>query len=1017
MEKKEKRIPSLKRLVIYYSSFFAAAILAIVITISIFASVEFKNISYKTANIIETCIIAAILILVAVMLVLTVLKVYKVCYKGFYLTSKSIIDDIGANKQKFARYEDDLASELGEMNKSVVAAEKFLNNSIVFSKYIDYSSLNLEYSSKELEIISYPSFSEKITEIVLLSQAYRNAFLLISYGDNIEKLAGLNKADFVKKIHNIFSYDNILIADAEDESGFYIYIPQIDSHSRLKEEIEIFLKNSAMVKNTANGKTLVSPKVSIVMYPFSDIEDILKDLRFASRQNEQINFFLPDRLNKRDNKIIMHGSLAINSSNQLVSNLNALRTYYEKTSTIKAGIHKQLKSFAAFINADYAGIIMRDDNIGKFINYISINNIDMVMFEEGQVVSKNIMETAAEVVDEDRTYYYSNRTHLSPKLGRFLDKHHINSGFMFLIEDDKGPLSLIYFNNYERDLKLDSYLREAAAALSFHIGSIMRDTSNHLRLKEAENRTDILMKLSNYMLYSVDEKKLEIEYASETFEDKFGDCKGQKCYKAIYGLNKPCENCPLRSKKKMSSLINEEKFETSLVLKNENESSVRMLIQNVDKDAVDHNRFDSDLLINSYYALFDDLKNIYLSRGKGYLLLLSIENWQTLLKAYGNEGYFAHIRKFIETLNEKLPKKYHFYAYNSNIIGIILPNVGRSDIIDISERIYKVSKENFLDNEYDHFEPLILDYIAASYPQEYPLHTDFLRHTERVINGFPHEEHLDQILFVANKHYRSASRRQFINEVIDKSFKEKTFKVKLQPMINSASKEMMGAELLIRLSDDYQNESISAEEVIRVAAQEKKIGIISDALIEYIGELYQKYGLSVFRSRGFTRLSLNTDFSYFSDEDFLDRFASHIDKFYLPRNFLTFEIAEKELSEHYDFFKNNTFKMKQIGVHLVVDQFTGEYLTLQKIKTLGINEVKIPRSLVRDIDVNKINFKQISAIMKEANELGIRIAVVGVENKDQYFMIRDICKDAIMQGFYFYQPLEAGELIEALKIN
>ena len=43
--------------------------------------------------------------------------------------------------------------------------------------------------------------------------------------------------------------------------------------------------------------------------------------------------------------------------------------------------------------------------------------------------------------------------------------------------------------------------------------------------------------------------------------------------------------------------------------------------------------------------------------------------------------------------------------------------------------------------------------------------------------------------------------------------------------------------------------------------------------------------------------------------------------------------------------------------------------------------------------------------------------VVGVENKDQYFLIRDMDKQSLMQGYFFYAPLELPQLIEAVKVN
>ena len=92
-------------------------------------------------------------------------------------------------------------------------------------------------------------------------------------------------------------------------------------------------------------------------------------------------------------------------------------------------------------------------------------------------------------------------------------------------------------------------------------------------------------------------------------------------------------------------------------------------------------------------------------------------------------------------------------------------------------------------------------------------------------------------------------------------------------------------------------------------------------------------------------------------------------------------------------------------------------MSLDKIKALDIPEIKIPRNLIRDIDVNQASLKALNELVNQAIKLGLQTSVVGVENKDQYFLIRDMDKQSLMQGYFFYAPLELPQLIEAVKVN
>ena len=47
--------------------------------------------------------------------------------------------------------------------------------------------------------------------------------------------------------------------------------------------------------------------------------------------------------------------------------------------------------------------------------------------------------------------------------------------------------------------------------------------------------------------------------------------------------------------------------------------------------------------------------------------------------------------------------------------------------------------------------------------------------------------------------------------------------------------------------------------------------------------------------------------------------------------------------------------------------------------------------------------------------MGMKASVVGVENIDQYLLIKQVDESALQQGFYHYRPLEKQALIDALR--
>ena len=236
-----------------------------------------------------------------------------------------------------------------------------------------------------------------------------------------------------------------------------------------------------------------------------------------------------------------------------------------------------------------------------------------------------------------------------------------------------------------------------------------------------------------------------------------------------------------------------------------------------------------------------------------------------------------------------------------------------------------------------------------------------------------------------------------------------------QPMCDAKSKEIFGAELLMRITDGFTNIPLRADELANVAAKHNKISLISNALLDIISGLYKNYGFTVFNGLRFQRLSLNTDYSFFTDANFSINTKAYIDNAKLPRNFLAFEIPESDVANHIHEFKAISKQMKLLHIVLVCDQYTGRFASLESLKEVGFDEIKISRNVVNHIDSDRQRLNDIKTLLNNIKSLGLKASVVGVENIDQYLLLKEIDDTVLMQGYYLHRPLERQALIEAIR--
>jgi EAL domain-containing protein (putative c-di-GMP-specific phosphodiesterase class I) len=96
--------------------------------------------------------------------------------------------------------------------------------------------------------------------------------------------------------------------------------------------------------------------------------------------------------------------------------------------------------------------------------------------------------------------------------------------------------------------------------------------------------------------------------------------------------------------------------------------------------------------------------------------------------------------------------------------------------------------------------------------------------------------------------------------------------------------------------------------------------------------------------------------------------------------------------------------LKEVGVRLVVDDYGTGYSSLNYLKRLPIDAVKIDRTLIRELPRDTDSAALSRAVVAMAHSLGISVTAEGVETREQWEFLHQIgCEE--MQGNYFSPPV------------
>jgi EAL domain-containing protein (putative c-di-GMP-specific phosphodiesterase class I) len=107
-------------------------------------------------------------------------------------------------------------------------------------------------------------------------------------------------------------------------------------------------------------------------------------------------------------------------------------------------------------------------------------------------------------------------------------------------------------------------------------------------------------------------------------------------------------------------------------------------------------------------------------------------------------------------------------------------------------------------------------------------------------------------------------------------------------------------------------------------------------------------------------------------------------------------------------------RLREIGVALSIDDFGTGYSSLSRLKRFPIDEIKIDRSFVTEVESDKDNAAIVTAVLAMGHGLGLRVVAEGVETPGQLAFLEQ-CGCDECQGFLFSRPLPAADFAALLR--
>jgi diguanylate cyclase (GGDEF)-like protein len=225
-----------------------------------------------------------------------------------------------------------------------------------------------------------------------------------------------------------------------------------------------------------------------------------------------------------------------------------------------------------------------------------------------------------------------------------------------------------------------------------------------------------------------------------------------------------------------------------------------------------------------------------------------------------------------------------------------------------------------------------------------------------------------------------------------------------QPKIDLRRGEVSGAEALIRWQHPELG-LIPPMEFLPLAEQTGLIVPLTNYVISAALKQTREWALEGLE----VPVAVNVSERSLLDRRFPDDVESLLERWGVPGEQLQLELTERDLIADVVSAMDVIERLCALGVRISVDDFGTGFSSLGRLVELPIQELKIDRTFVMDMDGDGPGAAIVRSTIDLGHHLGLEVVAEGVETEEQLSELRTLGCDGA-QGFHLLRPLPADEV-------
>lgn len=389
------------------------------------------------------------------------------------------------------------------------------------------------------------------------------------------------------------------------------------------------------------------------------------------------------------------------------------------------------------------------------------------------------------------------------------------------------------------------------------------------------------------------------------------------------------------------------------------------------------------------------------------VLYFDLDDFKSINDNFGHESGDIVLKTIAQRVRSSMRKQDTLFRLGGDEFVMLIPNIGTEEnIIHIVNNLLKITQETI---QLKTKNINISCSIGISiYPQngkksiELLNNADLAMYRSKELGG-------NQFKFYTNELNSKVSFRAETEVELQQAIDNNQFFLCYLPQVDLKNDKLIAVEALIRWNHPKLGVLLPAA---FIPAAEKSGLIIS------IGEWVIKTAImqnKIWQNKGYQPIliSVNVAIQQIRQANFVERLNHYLKASSLDPQYFGIELIENAFINSIEII-NVINEIKNMGVKITLDNFGTGNMSLNYLKKVKIDYLKIDKSFIEHLGADHNNKVIVESIINIANSLNLKVIAEGIEtSQHKIFLQQHDCQYA--QGYYFSKPLVAKDLELLLK--